>query len=378
MDNRNQIEKSLIETFKSLCTKITFFGPGGILRSIFASVAAILDELFYDLNRIKRKLFIATASGDDLDDLAADHDLTRLTSTKAGVVLVFSGTASTVIPAETEVRSSTGIMFKTKNQITLGEANPPYDFYPSEPLGDKVEAEATTAGESGNVEANTVTELVSAISGVDSVTNPAQAQGGRDAEPDNEFRVRIFERVSVLNQGTQAFYESIAKEIDEDILRAHAERGATAREVDLYVCNRGGVGFSSSELDIIKDAILSYVPMMSNLKVKNMTFTDVDVYVRISLVSGYELEGVFNSICQNLTELIDWSKLDFGCTVQDDDILSTINDTEGVHDIDMSTFQPDSNVIVASNSLPRLGTVTVINIDNNDSINYQPLTSYIY
>jgi uncharacterized phage protein gp47/JayE len=377
--NRKEIEKSIIQTITSLESSITFFGLGGVLKAVVAAVSAVVDELFYDINRVKRSLFKATAPSDDLDNLGTDCNTPRLEEAYAGAVLVFSGTASTVIPAGTQVRSSAGIVFETVESITLGQANPGYDLYPSEPLGDKVEAIALTAGTQGNVPALTITSLVTPISGVDYVTNPSPAIGGQDTEPDNQYRVRLMERINLLNQGTLAFYEAVTKEINSEILRVYACRGESEREISIYVATRSGTGLTTIEKNVLQESIRNYAPICANPVVYNVTFTDIDVYAKISLQPNYTLSEVFTKLLINLADLIDWSKDDFGAEINYADILVELESTEGVKNVDINSFMPNSDTVCAANSIPKLGTVTLINLnDESDTVNYSPATTYIY
>lgn len=379
MQSRKEIEKSIISTIISLTSKITYFGLGGVMRAIVTAVAAAIDELFYDITRTQRKMFIATAEGDDLDELAKDYNMTRLDEAAAGVVLAFTGTSSHTVSAGTQVKSSSGIIFETVEDLVLGTANSPYDTYPCEPLTDKVEAIATTTGAAGNVQANTVTSLVVADSDVTAVSNPSHAQGGTDEETDDQFRTRIFERILLKNQGTLKYYEALAKEINTEVFRVYACKGSGVSEVAIYVINRSGTGLTAADRDDLQNSIANYAPIGAVIRVYNITFTDVDVYAKLSLETGYTLQDVFESLLINLADHINWAEAEFGTEYDDADILSIIKETDGVKDVDLSTFEPNQNIECDSNSIPRLGTVSLVNMnDTTDTINYTAATSYIY
>jgi hypothetical protein len=55
-----------------------------------------------------------------------------------------------------------------------------------------------------NVAANTITQIVSGIVGIDSVTNPAAVTNGQDAESDNAMRTRFVNFISSLSKATSA------------------------------------------------------------------------------------------------------------------------------------------------------------------------------
>lgn len=377
--NRKEIEQNIIQTISSLTSEITFFGLGGVVRGIVSAVAAAVDELFYDINRVKRSMFKATASGDDLENLGKDNNTSRLESAYAGVVLVFSGTAGTVVPAGTQVQGGDGVIFETVEAITLGSANTGYDFFPSEPLGDKVEAIATTPGTIGNVSAFTLISMVAPVSGVTDVTNPSLATGGVDAEPDNQYRVRLMERVNLLNQGTLAAYEALAREINEEALRVYSCRGSSQREVSLYVATRSGTALSSGDKTYLQESMKDYVPACVNPVVYDVTFTDIDIYAKVSLESGYTLQEVFDQMLINLADLVDWSKEDFGADVDYLKIREVCEKTAGVKKLDINSFLPAENIKCLANSLPKLNQLSLVNYNNtSESLNYSPNTTYIY
>lgn len=78
-----------------------------------------------------------------------------------------------------------------------------------------VPAMAETAGEAGNVAANTVTVLTLAPAGITACTNPAPFEGGTDAENDEHYRARILASYASLPNGANAeWYRQRALDYD--------------------------------------------------------------------------------------------------------------------------------------------------------------------
>jgi len=73
-----------------------------------------------------------------------------------------------------------------------------------------VTAEATTSGTETNVGKDTLNIFRSILTGVDSTTNISAGTGGRDEEPDEEFRARAIEE---LSEGTSATLPAIIKAV---------------------------------------------------------------------------------------------------------------------------------------------------------------------
>lgn len=86
-----EIEQQLVQHFGSLQDKVTSFGVGSVIRAIFTSVAAVIAEIWNDLNSIKRSLFWSTSTGTDLDRKGDEEGLTRLGETYASSIGVFKG-----------------------------------------------------------------------------------------------------------------------------------------------------------------------------------------------------------------------------------------------------------------------------------------------
>jgi len=122
-----------------------------------------------------------------LSILMALNGLTRLGSAFSTVALTFTGSNGTIIPAGTVVEETTnGKKFST-NQ-------------PAEILSGTATVDAT-ATETGPIIAlsGTITELVSQVSGIDSVTNLNDATIGRDIESDGDARIRRFRSVALAS-----------------------------------------------------------------------------------------------------------------------------------------------------------------------------------
>jgi uncharacterized phage protein gp47/JayE len=95
--------------------------------------------------------------------------------------------------------SDTGETFETQNDVAFASGNPgPLD----------VLAVAQRAGRSGNVQANTITRVISTQSDSTLVVNNAeQAAGGRNEETDESYLVRARGVIAAARRGTQEAIE---------------------------------------------------------------------------------------------------------------------------------------------------------------------------
>jgi uncharacterized phage protein gp47/JayE len=183
-------------------------------RKIIDTVAQALNDSQIDLSALGNALDIDSKYGSALDRLLTLFGFARQISTFATGFVTFSRTtASTVdirVPAATQVRAPA--LFDTlANSLDI-------DFYT---LYDVILTAGTTeitvpvranvAGNAGNLPANRITEMVGTpVLGITSATNPTPTTGGKDAESDDEFKVRFKNTVFRNLAGTEDQYLALA------------------------------------------------------------------------------------------------------------------------------------------------------------------------
>jgi uncharacterized phage protein gp47/JayE len=179
----------------------------GLVRNsvVFHILAAAADEdaeQYYQLANLRLLFSIDTATGSDLDQRAREikpSTITRETALFAsGQVSFFRNgiVGTTTIPAGTIVaaKDSLGqIQFRTTTAAQIVDG---FDTVIN------VNVVALEAGARGNVQENTISQFVSRVPGVTSVTNPNELSNGRDRESDSRFRARLKLFVQSLSRGT--------------------------------------------------------------------------------------------------------------------------------------------------------------------------------
>lgn len=171
--------------------------PAGQL--IDSQTAAIVDkdnEVLFMANQFNP----LTAQGIWQDALGKIYFLTRKVAQFSESVCQCNGLAGTVIPKGARIRSSAdNSEWTCAENVTIPESG-------------LVEARFT-AGTAGPIaaQANTLTQIVTVIPGWDTVTNPAAAAVGRDAESQLEFETRRYNSVAANARGSvAALYGAIA------------------------------------------------------------------------------------------------------------------------------------------------------------------------
>lgn len=241
-------------------TALSDISDSSALKHVLAAAARAIDELYYNASLLKDLFSIDRATGDDLDERAAEIQpaiITRNAAVKATGNLVFSrtGTTGTVaIPVGTKVQTAGGEVFTTTVAGSITPTSP--EQIVGHGVGrdsNLVAAVADVAGLAGKVAADTIIKFQQKPAGVDEVTNPSAFLNGLDEESDDSFRNRLKQYIAALARSTVNALESgVLGAQDEDtgatIMFAKAVEDTVIRgEVTLYIDDGTGSAESSEE-----------------------------------------------------------------------------------------------------------------------------------
>lgn len=180
-----------------------------ILGTFSAIMAQLLGEQAEVLQAVYDAFDVGNATGVQLSSLARVRGITRRSATKGTVTLPCTGTAGTVLTIGRTVEgggSDGQARWILTEDVTIG-------------AGGTVDAdfEAETAG-AVTAAAGDIDTIVTPVSGWSSVTQAADASAGRDAETDDELRLRMAQS---LQSGAAAGLGAIrARLLDLDYIEA--------------------------------------------------------------------------------------------------------------------------------------------------------------
>ncbi len=170
-------------------------------------LAGELYRLRTELAWLKRQAFPETADGEWLDRHGESRGVKRKEAEKAVGKITFSRylplSFDVVIPAGTvcAVSGEDPVEFETLEDGIMAAGA----------LQVEIPARAVIGGPAGNTAAGYVNTLTAPVSGVNYVTNKVPFTGGRDPEPDEEYRIRVLAAYSSPSNGTNAgYYQTIA------------------------------------------------------------------------------------------------------------------------------------------------------------------------
>jgi len=180
--------------------ELTDWTEGSVLDALTGGGAVLADEVIRVLVALFAAQFVDTASGSDLDALAADRfGLSRNAASSAVGTITWTRDAAGAyaIPAGTRVRATVNgqsVTFTTDSDASLGASDSSVD----------IDVTCSTTGPTGNVAAGTLTTVVDTVVADPSatITNAERATGGAVEETDAAFRDRIRRYFTSLRKGT--------------------------------------------------------------------------------------------------------------------------------------------------------------------------------
>ena len=309
-----------------------------------------------------------TAEGTSLDHVGKYIGILRRGAERAKVDVTFTGTNETLIPSGTQLLAG-DIEFVTLEDVIIdgGTAT--------------VEASAVIGGSEGNVVSGAINKLVNPRTGVLTVTNPEQAEGGRNIETDPEFKVRYDRSIATGGSSTVA---SITAQIlaTEGVIDARVVENVMLTEVDgipgksiapfiyggtdedvanaVYLTKPGGIrSFGDVEIEIIDDFD----------KTHTIGFTRpaaIDIWVNVTLTtnSQFPIDGE-NIIRKEIIKYIggvdedteSYVGLSIGEDVTYTQIIGLCHKVSGVTDVDVEISKDEityvkANIAIADDEVP--------------------------
>lgn len=319
---------------------------------------ALLDEIYYALDRILEQRDVRTATGVYLDAIGYEVGLTRIPAVEAAGTVTFARATAAgedyLIPTGTEVSTvpdSAGAYtsFVTTAPVTLLTST----------TSIAAPVEAVVAGTGGNLAATTVTNIVTAVAGIETVSNAAPMTGGVDEETDTAFRVRVIYRMqNPIEGGTASDFHNWALELAGTSNAAVLEGYRTGASIDVL---------------FLFNAAIPTTPQRDAMQVwlDSKKFLTADLYVRIPTAYTVPVTAVITEYATGYVEAtvraaVEAALEDFfptillgadGGKVRVTDIEDVIKNTPGVLDFTMAA--PAANYTLANIEAAVLGTVTI-------------------
>jgi hypothetical protein len=228
-------------------------------------------------------------------------------------------------------------------------------------------------GVAGNVGPNAISKIVSGVPAGISVTNPAAASGGVDAETTDSIRKNAQTAASTLQRAvTLEDYAALATLVPG--CGAASAVSAVNTSVTLYVAPSNGGGYAgaggttgaataalTSLLSTVSTSIQK--PAGTSLTVQGPTYVPVNVTVTLHIADQVRQSVTSTAATAALQSYFAFANMAFGKTVPLDDIYQTLRSVTGVNYSDITVLSKTGSgataLTFAANEFPVAGTVTV-------------------
>lgn len=327
-----------------------YTGEGSLLQIILAPGAYVFWEGLQALRAQVPISFVDETSGRFIDKNAAGYGITRKPGTAASVLLTFTGSAGTTIPAGTLCVTQDGLGFATDEALTLDEAG-----------RGTVTATADAVGTAYNVPEGAIVSMQQAVSGVTSLTNEEAAAGGTDPETDAALFARLDAyKKTPPTSGNDRHYHQWALAVN----------GVGAASVIRCWDGPGTVKVIIADMALrpveeeLRAEVAAYIetqrPVTAEVTVESAAGVPVEVSVTVTTDGTVSKPATEQELTERLAEYLGEIAFTEGAEVVYNRVLALVMGLPGVTDCaDLLVGGGTDNVPLDANEIPMLGTVTV-------------------
>jgi len=230
-------------------------------------------------------------------------------------------------------------------------------------------------GSFGNVNAATITNFISPISGV-TVTNPAAATGGADAESTDSIRVNAPLATSAVNRAvTLNDYAALAVQVS-GVAKASAS-GSVYSSINLFIAPNGDTGLDaygnvSTAFTNLGTKLNTFftgkTPPNVSITLQPPTFVGVNITVIVQALPQYRNSSIVTSVTAALQSLLAFDNVTFNDKITVHDIYAVLSAVDGVYSsnigllvrADASLQSGVGDLSFAVNEIPQTGTLNIV------------------
>ena len=272
IQTRQDVLKRLLQDFKTIDTNGMSTHEGTFAFDTLSANAVEFEKSYAEMQLILDAAFPQTSWGKYLTMHAEAHGVIRKKATKSKTVLKLTGIEGTIVPIAVTVATEEGKLFKTIEAVTIGNT------------GDiMVKAESEDIGKDSNVNANAITEIVTAVDGLKSVTNEEASYDGFDEESDKDLLQRLLFKVrQPATSGNVYHYMQWAQSVNGvgQVKVLPLWNGAGTVKVLLVDVNNESA--NTSLLDRVKEVIAKEAPIGATVTVTTPTIMNVTISFRVT------------------------------------------------------------------------------------------------
>jgi uncharacterized phage protein gp47/JayE len=349
---------------QSIGKKITDFTSSSIIGNILAAIASVADELNTAISTARQQASLKTATGEDLDNKAADFGITRKQATYAKWTFVATkqtnATQQYTIPAGSLITTQPA---PGQDPITFTvDTTTPFTIGVNQV---NIPVTCQQAGSIGNITPGVQLLWGSAVPGIDGVQFVDASTGtkGIDTETDDQLRARALASFAGLSIGTASWYQSQALTVP-GVASASVVNGYTSvNGVGVYITGPNNTLPTQSILAQVQSVLDNSRPQIDKPFALSPNPLTINVGISITLLSGYDPTAESNNVKTAISNYINGLGLGAQSTngkIYPSQMITAALSQLGVADAGSVTLNGGTSPIsVDLSQLPTAGTVTV-------------------
>ena len=306
---------------------------GSVLRAILEASASIGLWLQWLILQVLAMTRAATSNGADLDSWVGDFALVRLPGVPANGSVTFSryttGLAA-IVPSGTLVRTTDSsqsfvVQVDISNVAWVASAGG-YQIGANN-ASVTVPVSALVAGSAGNVQGGAITQLASAIPGVDTVSNPVATLGGLNAESDAALRLRFVNYINSRSRATLTAVASAVASVQQGLRWLIEENvnanGSTNIGHFIVTVDDGSGAPSAALLTSVQEAVEAVRPVGSTYAVQPPVIVGVTVSLSLEVTAGSSKPTIAAEAIQAIANYV--NALPIGPTLAVSKVISLVH-----------------------------------------------------
>lgn len=361
-----------LETTLNNTDEVSKISDESLLSGIGSGVSKVSGKAEKDIILAISQLFPDHAFGDQLDQVALNFGIApRFGATGSSTYVRIVGDAGTQYLANTvQFRSTDGIRFTLDQDFTI----PSFGF-------GYAKVSSIETGEKTKVDPLTINQVAPAPNGHKYVINEYRADGGRDQESDELFRIRIKDGANILARGTIAMLEQLFMATNNKVLKVYNQGHDLNGKIVIAIQTVNGSDLSQTELDDLTLRAADFLnladlrPFGTNyvgIKLINITYGFVDISYRCKINAAANPDEVRKKAQINISKYLDPRFFDpTKQKVEWDNLLEICKNVEGVDYIPDQYFYPRTDIFFAMNVIPRLRGFLMLDLDGAVIANFQ-------
>ncbi|NQT34276.1 baseplate J/gp47 family protein [bacterium] len=327
-------------------TPFTNLNPSAAIRGLLEVIAKVVSDLYGLVKIVMQQSFVQTATGNWLDLKVREMGITRKPAVKTRVYLTFSSNE----PAAQNITIPIGTICKSQKD----SAGNDYRFITTEEVvleegqtSIQVVAEAEQPGKNWNVGQDTITRMVTRVTGITAVTNPEgyMIREGSDYESDEQLRQRAIGVWETLGLGgTREAYRTWALSVP-GVIAASVLDDFPFGPGTVGVVILGENGTPSAELiNDVHQYIKARKPLTADVRILSPDIRSIDLDLEVIRYANAIQAVVESGVRESVDNFSGRLQLGEGLIIAR--LINEIMDVTGVYNLKVNAPQQDINVSV--------------------------------